>query len=260
MRRYVALVLVLAATLPSSGTAQRSHGTSAPTPTPPDSWELPATGMEFGRAVQTAPAGAISWMAMQCSGDAPRYMHVHCVFRTVAVRVPTASAIDEAVREVREHSFQASELATLRRMCAAPRSEVPGRERDASESMCACLSRDAAERVGCVLDVIAEWERTRVSACEVGTQSFEVDLERVGRTRWSGTATGVLCANVTAVIVDSDDEYLRWTYTQTRVAVDDSSELCGGFEVGAVQRFDTRGPSILEAPLPCSTFAIGAFL
>lgn len=114
------------------------------------------------------------------------------------------------------------------------------------------MTIDLEDERACFVRVHRERAEARARACRMHRATFELDLERVSRTRWTGTLRGgVLCGNVTAIVLDASDSLRAWTYTQTRVAVDDASDpLCGGLQAGAVTRFATLAPDYFPASCP----------
>lgn len=90
-------------------------------------------------------------------------------------------------------------------------------------------------------------------ACRISHVSFTVELERVARTRWSGTLLDAHCGDVATILIDTNEAFTAWTFTQMIVtagrALDPS---CGARAAGSVTRFDSAAPALV--PLACSGF------
>lgn len=215
-----------------------------------ESWDLESPPLLFN-AGQVTPEGISSWLTMRCEGDEPRYLRMHCTFEHTSIWQPAEEAVRERMAEFDRDSagLRTRDLVPWRREC--------GNDPHVS-SACPCFvqaddHRPVEDERACFVRVHRERAEARATACRVHHGAFELDLERVSRTRWMGTLRSLLCGNVTAIVLDATDNLRGWTYTQTRVTVDDSSDpLCGGLQAGAVTRFASNAPDYF--PATCSGF------
>lgn len=233
MRHRVRLLVTLAALASAwSGVALSQD---------PPSWDLDLAP-RFYNLPTAEGSGMAAWLSMECDGQGPRYMRMTCRFTHTSIRQPSEDDVRAAVEQARATEIDPSGLAGLRSHCERERLPV-----------CECFGRaSSAEVAGCVRDELARSAEANARSCRVSTHAFQADFERVGRTRWHATTRGLLCSNVTAMVLDSDESYTLWAYTQTRVAVDDPSDpLCGGLTEGSRVRYDWRSPRTF--PIACSS-------
>lgn len=180
-----------------------------------------------------------SSLTMTCAGSAP-YQTLSCNFIQVSVRKPSASDIqrsqtelDKTLRTLTMEGF----LADQRRQC----SEVPEKRAEALRdleamkvrypptaamtetwlALCRCPDIQCY-RAGLQKALILEND-----VCTAGADTFQVEFTRVGQARkWMSKAEpGGLCSMATAIVIEEDDKG-RWTYTQTRLTLDQTLPVC----------------------------------
>ncbi|RKH01245.1 hypothetical protein D7X32_21080 [Corallococcus carmarthensis] len=95
--------------------------------------------------------------------------------------------------------------------------------------------------------------------CHISTNAFEVLFTRMNKKKWiNQPRPSGICNVVTAVILErQDDTGVMWTYTQTRVAVDDDAAVCKGFELNKPLTFTSGGSSAVV--LDCSGIDTSVF-
>jgi hypothetical protein len=207
---------------------------TAPPGQKPNSDSLP---MVFGLHSPTEPGSSLS---MTCDG-APPYATIVCRFVTVSVRKPSPQQIerdlkelDEAIRKTTateflerqqrecgstptKHSETVREIESLKARFPASASIA-----ETGLALCRCSGLD------CYKQGLRKAMDLQQDVCRASADTFEIEFKRVGQARqWMNAAepTG-LCSMVTAVVIEELDG--KWTYRQTRLAVDHTLPLCKG--------------------------------
>lgn len=210
-----------------------------------------------------------SALSMECEGSAP-YSAITCHFTQVMISPPSADEIkssDAAAKDLEGAPWE--ELRKLRKdacdnvLSAKSRINPPGltagkvalRNSFVGAMARACECRDAP----CVRSVWISLLRRR--SCRVWANTFTVEFRRVpGEQKWISKAEPEgLCNVVTVIVIELDPTDtklgMKWTYSQTRVAVDTSSPLCKGFELNAPLANAWDEPS--ATMLTCDDFTFG---
>ncbi|WP_147446639.1 hypothetical protein [Corallococcus sp. CA047B] len=214
-----------------------------------------------------------AWLTMDCTGEAP-FKTIDCTFTQLSVtrksdaevaaevakeKTDIASHMNE-MRQGRSKACSAKIVSELRKDVAGKASDITeGRRKalttalDQFESMCAC--KDDV----CLVDAYLRMKETTAKTCHISSNAYTMSFTRMSKTKWvNQPKPSGICNVVTAVVLERrDDSGLLWTYTQTRLAVDDENALCKGFDFTKPLVFATGGASAIA--LDCSAVDASVF-
>jgi hypothetical protein len=191
-------------------------------------------------------------LSMDCDG-APPYDTITCHFTQVTVhKSPEDKSGREAIRKLAAEPWEKVKAERDGLCQPIPPEALPatGPAKVAAfhaflkdrEALCECTDAPCVAR---------EFERfldLDQRTCHVRTNTFSADLRRVGRERkWiSGTEPSGMCSavNVTVIEIDPSDKagFYKWTFTQTRVSADTSTDFCKDLEVNVPAIFSWKAP------------------
>lgn len=208
--------------------------------------ERDALPMFFGLHSATETNSSLS---MTCEGDWP-YARIVCTFVSVRVRKPDAAEIQQGRAQLADTLQTMTEsqfMADKTRQCPGTPDQLNKAFREmesmkarypASASfaemglaLCRCPSLECYKRG------IRKALELDHDVCKASADSFQVEFTRIGQARrWMNKAepTG-WCSMVTAIVIEEVDG--KWTYRQTRLAVDQTLSLCKGLQAQQEQVF-----------------------
>jgi hypothetical protein len=213
----------------------------------PNSDTLP---MFFGLHSATETNSSLS---MTCEGAWP-YARIVCTFVSVRVHKPDAAEIQqsraelaEALQVMTEHQF----MADKQRQCGGPPDQLAKTFRE-MESMKARYPASASfaemglvlcrcPSLECYKQGIRKAMELDHDVCKASADSFQVEFTRIGQARkWMNKAEPIgWCSMVTAIVIEEVDG--KWTYRQTRLAVDQTLQLCKDLQPRQEQVFSVMG-------------------
>ncbi len=199
-----------------------------------------------------------SALSMECEGEPP-FATIDCAFTQVTVHAPDAQQLATArakyVKDIAADPRlkdgdrkEACEIASGS-VADGPEARVAAGLHMVGRMQAICACKDDACAQAALVDLMMDSERT----CKVYTHTFDLVLSRVrGERKWISTpAPSGLCSSVNATVIEGDETGLKWTFTQTRITADTSSELCKGLKVNdpAIYSWKTSGLAWLGCDL-----------
>ena len=192
-----------------------------------------------------------SSLRMTCRGSAP-YQTLICNFIQLSVRKPSMEDTQRRKRELEEdlRALKMTDFLRQQESCAADvakqlrevekeRHRYPTRVATAEHllAMCSCSTID------CVRASMEKMAALSSGVCEASVYTYELELTRVGQARkWMNKAEpSGLCSMVTAIVVEEDSKG-AWTYTQTRLAMDQTSTTCSMFQANLKSVYSSMLP------------------
>lgn len=179
---------------------------------------------------------------MDCDGEPP-FSTIHCKFTqaTVTRSSPTEDERRKMIDALKAEPWEKLRM-SLNEICRKIREQSPanlppkeGSDKAASwvqfleraKPLCACQTAECARQ-----QFTTFFTGLEDGLCKVRTNTFEREFTRTpGRKKWiSNPGPEGICDAVTVIVIEAEESGYLWTYTQTRVTADTTSELCKGFE------------------------------
>ncbi len=187
-----------------------------------------------------------SALSMECEGDPLKT--IECSFTQVTVTVYGAQQVEDARAQMKQAPLTAAQRNETRQSLCSPQTPPPSingpLERVALKArvlaqfkrVCSCPDDACFDRE--IVDTLAAQERK----CKVWTHTFKATLKRViGQHKWVGTSEpSGPCQAVNATVLESDEDGLFWTFTQTRLTADTTSRQCKGPSVSEPATYSSK--------------------